>query len=125
MCKDNGGLSLADLGLSHHSSPEVDAAEQSSPEVEDQGLEELSSLPVSPAASAEFPCVDGQIALNLGTLLKTLNRDEIRVGDQQPGETDEDYQMRVAEENEMLAELENQKLVTRGLVMSLGILTVI
>jgi len=53
----------------------------------------------------------------MGVLLNTLNLDDIRGGDKQPGETEEQYQMRVAEENEMLAELENQKLVTLGLVL--------
>jgi hypothetical protein len=40
-------------------------------------------------------------------LLNTLNPDDIRGGDKQPGETEEQYQIRVAEENKMLAELEN------------------
>ena len=115
----------ADLGLSHHSDSEADAIEQGDSEVEHQEREAPSSLSGSSAASAEFPHTDGQIPLNLGMLLNTLNRDEIRGGDQQPGETDEEYQIRMAEENEILAELENQKLVTHGLVMFVSILTII
>jgi|SRR5271155_4768740 len=44
-------------------------------------------------------------------MLKTLDPDEIRGGGKQLGETEEEYQTRVAEENKILAELENQRFV--------------
>ena len=49
----------------------------------------------------------------MGMLLNTLNPDDIRGGDKQPGETEEQYQMRVAEENKILAKLENERFVCK------------
>jgi hypothetical protein len=108
---DNDELSPADLGLSQHSSSESDTTEQRNSKAEDQELEDLNSALVTPAASTEYPHTNGQIPLNMGMLLNTLDHGDVRGGDKQPDETEEQYQIRVAEENEILAELENQRFV--------------
>jgi hypothetical protein len=121
---NNCEKSPADLGLSQQSGSESDTVQRNS-KAKDQELEDLNSTSVTPAASTEYPHTNEQIPLNMGMLLNALNRDDIRGGDKQPDETEEQYQIRVAEENEMLAELENQKLVTLCLVLFLSILTII
>jgi hypothetical protein len=107
---NNNELSPADLGLSQHSGSESDTIQRNS-KAKDQELEDFSSTSVTPAASTEYPHTNGQIPLNMGVLLNALNRDDVRGGDKQPDETEELYQIRVAEENEILAELENQRFV--------------
>jgi hypothetical protein len=107
----NGETSPADLGLPQQSDSESDATEQRHSRAKDQGWKDPNSASVTPAAPTEYPHTDGQVQLNMGMLLKTLNPDDIRGGDRQPGETEEQYQIRVAEENEILAELENQRFV--------------
>jgi hypothetical protein len=107
----NGETSPADLGLPQHSDSESDATEQRDSEAKDQERKDPDSASVTSAASIEYPHTDGQVQLNMGMLLNTLNPDDIRGGDKQPDETEEQYQIRVAEENEMLAELENQRFV--------------
>ena len=121
----NGETSPADLGLPQHSDSESDATEQRDSEAKDQERKDPDSASVTSAASIEYPHTDGQVQLNMGMLLNTLNPDDIRGGDKQPDETEEQYQIRVAEENEILAELENQKLVTLGLVLFPSMLRII
>ncbi len=107
----------ANLDQSHPGDSETDSINQGNSDVEDQAPEEPGSLEVGLAATGNFPRTEGEVPLNLGLLLTTLNTADIRGGDQQPGETDEDYELRVAEENEMLAELENQRSVMHGPVV--------
>ena len=122
---NNRETSPTDLSLPQHSDSESNTTEERDFEAKDQERREANSTSVTPAASTEYPHTDGQIQLNMGMLLNTLNRDDVRGGDKQPDETEEQYHIRVAEENEMLAELENQKLVTLCLVPFLSILTII
>lgn len=108
---DNSRSLSANLDLSQPDGSVLDKSELSNSGVEDQGQEDPNFPLVSLAASTEYPPTDGEILLNMGALLGALNRDDIKAGEQQLGEMDEEYRIRVAEENEMLAELENQRFV--------------
>jgi len=114
-----------DLSLSQNIGSESDKTEERNSEAKDQERKAPNAPSVSSAASAKHPHTNEQIPLNMRMLLNALNSDDIRGGDKQPDETEEQYHIRVAEENEMLAELENQKLVTLCLVPFLSILTII
>jgi hypothetical protein len=108
---NNNESSPVDLSPSQHSGSESDTAVQTNSKAKDQEPEDLNSALVTPAASTEYPHTNGQIPLNMGMLLNALNRDDIRGGDKHPDETEEQYRIRIAEENEILAELENQRFV--------------
>jgi hypothetical protein len=103
--------SPVDLDQPQHSDSESDATEERNSESTDQEQKDSNSASLTPVASTDYPHTDGQILLNMGMLLSALNPDDIRGGDRQPDETEEQYQIRLAEENELLAELENQRFV--------------
>jgi hypothetical protein len=91
-------------GGSHADEPELCSAGGEDQEREDPGYARGGS-----PAPKDYPTTSGEIELNMDKLLSALTRDDIQAGEQQEGETDEEYQLRVAEENEMLAEIENQR----------------
>jgi hypothetical protein len=122
---NNNDLSSVDLGLSQHTGSVSDTTEQSDSEAKDQELEDLNSALVTLAASLEYLYTNRQILLNIEMLLNTLDYIDVRDRDKQPDETEEQYQIYITEENKVLAELENQKLVTLGFILFLSILTII
>jgi len=98
---DDGDYNGEDEGILG-SSMSPDDATGPTPSDFDSGLENL-------LTPSEYPAISGAVELNLGALLGTISPDDIRGEERQPGETDQEYSLRQAEEIQMLGELESQR----------------
>jgi hypothetical protein len=79
----------------------------------DDKLSSLNSGSEELQTPSEYPAKGGATELILGDLLGTIGPDDIRGEERQPGETDEEYKLRRAEEIQMIGELESQRYVTK------------